>query len=234
MLPYWNSDLDLEIASWFPLGVDYRPVSSSQHPRLRRIASRCLGLGSEFLFMSSPMEGCSGSLMRDSWAAPDEIIRLGFMMVLGYSQGMERMVELALDGMKRQGDGEDLSAGVASCSLWHEGTLMGVVKVIALVSGEPFFDEDGFLDGFDKTLSESGVEAGLDSDLSFFAERFGYRRFSLSYETEDPLQLRISQLLYEMEFSETRQMVGPSPEVDFPPFIGVMIGGINGASAFSE
>ena len=46
--------------------------------------------------------------------------------------------------------------------------------------------------------------------------------------------MRISQLLYEMEFSETRQMVGPSPEVIFPPFIGVVIGGMNESSAFSE
>ena len=39
-------------------------------------------------------------------------------------------------------------------------------------------------------------------------------------ETDDPLQLRIRQLLYEMEFAETRQMVGPSPESRFPQFLG--------------
>lgn len=239
MLPYWNSDLDLEIASWFPLGLDYRPVSSNQPPRLQRIASRCLGLGSEFLFMSSPRGGCSGSLMRDNWdAGSDGLIRLGFMMILGYSSEMERMVELVLDGMKEgaeqkedmRGDGEngELSAGVASCSMWHEGLLMGSVKVIVLVSGEPFFEEDGFLEGFDRALSER--ECGTDesdADISFFAERFGYRRFPLMYETDDILQMRISRLLYEMEFSETRQMVGPSPEVAFPPFFGVAIGGLS-------
>ena len=234
MLPYWNSDLDLEIASWFPLGLDYRPVSSNQPPRLRRIASRCLGLGSEFLFMSSPRAGCAGSLMRDNWdAGSDGLIRLGFMMVLGYSPEMERMIELVLSGMERKdghpGSDGELSAGVAACSLWHEGLLMGSVKVIALASGEPFFEEDGFLEGLDKALSEweSGGMGTRDAGLSFFAERFGYRRFPLMYETDDLLQMRISRLLYEMEFSETRQMVGPSPEVAFPPFLGVAIGGLS-------
>ena len=229
MLPYWNSDLDLEIASWFPLGVDYRPVPTNQSPQLQRIASRCLGLDSEFLFMSSPRTGCVGSLMRDNWGMPENgIIHLGFMMVLGYSPRMERLVELVLDGRTREQNGEEepqLEAGVAFCSLWHEGILMGAVKVIALVSGEPFFEEDGFLDGFDRALSDTGSAKEQDARLSFFAERFGYRRFSMLYETDDPLQMRISQLLYEMEFSETRQMVGPSPELPFPPFLGVALSG---------
>ena len=69
-----------------------------------------------------------------------------------------------------------------------------------------------------------GMLASQDGDpgLAFFAEQFGYRRFCMAYETDDPLQLRISRLLYEMEFAETRQMVGPSPEVSFPPFFGLV------------
>ncbi len=236
MLPYWSSDLDLEIASWFPLGVDYRPVPVNQSPQLQRIASRCLALDSEFLFMSSPRTGCVGSLMRDNWGTPENgVIHLGFMMVLGYSPKMERLVELVLNERERRNgeeemeDEEALSAGVASCSLWHEGVLMGAVKVIALVSGEPFFEEEDFLAGFDQALAEPKGASEQDAALSFFAERFGYRRFSMLYETDDPLQLRISQLLYEMEFSETRQMVGPSPEVPFPPFLGVALSGWPGA-----
>ena len=91
------------------------------------------------------------------------------------------------------------------------------VKVIVLVSEGIFFDEEKFLTDFE------GMLAGQDGDpgLAFFAEQFGYRRFCMAYETDDPLQLRISRLLYEMEFAETRQMVGPSPEVSFPPFFGL-------------
>jgi len=96
--------------------------------------------------------------------------------------------------------------------------LMENIKVIVLVSEGIFFDEEKFLTDFE------GMLAGQDGDpgLAFFAEQFGYRRFCMAYETDDPLQLRISRLLYEMEFAETRQMVGPSPEVSFPPFFGLV------------
>ena len=219
LLPYWNSDLDLEIASWFPLGLDYQPVSANHFysPQLRRIAAGCLERGSELFFMASPRMGCIGSLMRDNFykAAPYGRVSLGFMMVLGYSSRMEILIGGELKSQEDAG----VSAGVAFCSLWNAGVLLGSMKVIALVSDEIIFDEEKFLDGFERTLSGPGERTGL----SYFAERFGYRRFCMPYETDDPLQLRISQLLYEMEFTETRQMVGPSPEVPFPPFLGITL-----------
>lgn len=183
--------------------------------------------------MASPQTGCVGSLMRDNFyrADPYGLISLGFMMILGYSQRMERLVADALEAMQKC---EDLTAGVAFCSLWNQGVLMGSLKAIAVVSNGPFFEEAEFLDSFERFLSGrvKGQEATSDrqqgrrkdSALSFFAERFGYRRFCMPYETDDPLQLRISQLLYEMEFAETRQMVGPSPELPFPPFFGISLG----------
>lgn len=243
MLPYWNSDLDLEIASWFPFGVDYQPVSINRlySPQLRRVAAQCLALDSEFLFMASPQTGCIGSLMRDNFyrADPYGLVSLGFMMILGYSPRMERLVADELDEMKKYGD---LAAGVAFCSLWNQGVLRGSLKAIAVVSNGPFFEEEEFLDSFERFLS--GRVKGQNASsvrprarrgskkkppqrgnaLPFFAERFGYRRFCMPYETDDPLQLRISQLLYEMEFEETRQMVGPSPELPFPPFLGISLG----------
>ncbi len=214
MLPYWNSDLDLEIASWFPFGLDYQPVSINRlhSPRLRRIAASCLDWESEFFFLSSPRTGCIGSLMRDNFymCRPQGIVSLGFMMILGYSPRMERLICAGLRGT------DELSAGVAFCSLWNRGVLMENLKVIVLVSEGIFFDEEKFLADFERMLApQEGVP-----DLAFFAEKFGYRRFYMVYETDDPLQLRISKLLYEMEFAETRQMVGPSPEVAFPPFLG--------------
>lgn len=218
MLPYWNSDLDLEIASWFPFGVDYQPISINRlySPQLRRIAASCLERESEFFFMSSPQTGCIGSLMRDNFyrVEPQRGLSLGFMMILGYSSRMERLISAGLC------DSGELSAGVAFCSLWNKGMLMENLKVIVLVSEEIFFDEEKFLTNFEELLTPGRCKA----NLAFFAERFGYRRFCMAYETDDPLQLRISKLLYEMEFAETRQMVGPSPEVSFPPFLGVSWG----------
>jgi len=62
LLPYWNSDLALEIAPWFPLGVDYQPISINRlySPQLKQIAARCLELDSEFFFVFADQ----GLLMR--------------------------------------------------------------------------------------------------------------------------------------------------------------------------
>ena len=220
MLHYWNSDLDLEIASWFPLGIDYKPISINllHSPRLKRIAAHCLEMGSEFFFMTSTSDGCVGSLMRDNFYKFDSrnTLQLGFMMLLGYSPQMEKLLFSKVEDM------EDIKAGVTFCSLWSNNLMMESLKVIILVSNSVFFDDETFLAGFESMLS--GAEGLGASNISYFAEKFGYRRFSIPYETDDPLKLRISKLLYEMEFSETRQMVGPSPEVPFPSFFGMSLG----------
>jgi hypothetical protein len=100
--------------------------------------------------------------------------------------------------------------------------LLENIKVIVLVSDSIVFSEEEFLSDFE-SMFEAGKVAGR-SNISYFAEKFGYRRFCMAYETDDLLQLRISKLLYEMELPETRQMVGPSPEMSFPPFFGMCLG----------
>jgi len=201
LLRYWSSDLDLEVASWFPFGVDYKPVSinSLHSPQLKRIAALCLGVESEFFFMTSMWSGCVGSLMRDNFYRNDEShgFSLGFMMLLGYSQ---------------------LKAGVAFCSLWNKSLFLENIKVIVVVNDSFFFNEEDFLTDFESMFKDGGADR---SNIPYFAEKFGYRRFCMAYETDDLLQIRISKLLYEMELPETRQMVGPSPEMPFPPFFGI-------------
>lgn len=220
MLRYWSSDLDLEIASWFPFGVDYKPISINllHSPQLKRIAALCLEMGSEFFFMTSIFSGCVGSLMRDNFYKSDigGGVSLGFMMLLGYSPQMEKLL------CRNFSEQRDVKAGVAFCSLWNKTLLLENMKVIVLVSDSILFSEDDFLANFELMLEEG---EGIDrSNISYFAEKFGYRRFYMAYETDDLLQLRISKLLYEMEFPETRQMVGPSPEMPFPPFFGINLG----------
>jgi hypothetical protein len=51
---------------------------------------------------------------------------------------------------------------------------------------------------------------------SFFAEQFGYRRFSIPFETDDVTELSITKILFDFEFEATRNVVGPPPEVAFP------------------
>jgi hypothetical protein len=224
LLRYWNSDLDLEIASWFPFGVDYKPISINElHSlQLEKIAALCLEAGSEFFFISSMFSGCVGSLMRDNFYKVNtrSHVGLGFMMLLGYSQRMEKMLG------RRISEHHDVRAGVAFCSLWNKTLFLENMKVIVLVSDSILFREEDFLTDFGTMLEEEmfkDEEAKRQSSIAYFAEKFGYRRFYIAYETDDLTQLRISKLLYEMEFPETRQMVGPSPEMTFPPFLGITL-----------
>jgi hypothetical protein len=225
LLRYWSSDLDLEIASWFPFGVDYKPISINElySLQLEKIAALCLETGSEFFFISSMFSGCVGNLMRDNFYKVNSRnnVGLGFMMLLGYSPRMEKMLSLQIS------EQHDVRAGVAFCSLWNKTLFLENMKVIVLVSDSILFREEEFLADFEtmleEELSEGEKETKKRSSIPYFAEKFGYRRFCIAYETDDLMQLRISKLLYEMEFPETRQMVGPSPEMTFPPFLGITL-----------
>ncbi len=213
-LPYWDSNVDMEIAPWFPLGVDYKPVSVNSHHSgsLSRIAALSMCLNSEFYCLTSIQSGQAGTLLRDSMFIPGKHrrVELGFTMLFGYSSPMENAVSSLLYGQ------DELEGGVTFCTLWDREIILGSFKAIILVSGNPFFSEDDFLGRLEGTL-EKIVPGG--SNMPFFAEKFGYRRFFIPYETDNPVDLEISRLLYEMEFEETRKWVGPSPEVSFPPLI---------------
>jgi len=111
-----------------------------------------------------------------------------------------------------------VKAGVAFCSLWNKTLFLENIKVIVVINDSFFFNEEDFLTDFESMFKDGGVDR---SNIPYFAEKFGYRRFCMAYETDDLLQIRISKLLYEMELPETRQMVGPSPEMPFPPFFGI-------------
>jgi len=171
-------------------------------------------MGSEFFFMTSMWSGCVGNLMRDKFYKDSSTnnLSLGFMMLLGYSPQMERLL------VRKITDQKEIKAGVAFCSMWNKTLFLENIKVIVLVSENVLFSEDDFLTDFESMFEN---EARVSSSISYFAEKFGYRRFCMSYETDDLTQIRISKLLYEMELPETRQMVGPSPEMPFPPFFGI-------------
>ncbi|HPF84331.1 hypothetical protein SDC9_47117 [bioreactor metagenome] len=213
-LPYWDSNVDMQIAPWFPLGVDYKPVSVNSHHsgRLSRIAALSMRLSSEFFCLTSLQSGYAGTLLRDSMFIPGKQRRIdfGFTMLFGYSAAMEEAVGALIES---QGD---IEGGVSFCTLWDRDIILESFKAIILVSGNPFFSEDEFLDRLGVALEKS---VSTEANMPFFAEKFGYRRFFIPYETDNPVDLEISRLLYEMEFEETRKWVGPSPEVSFPPFL---------------
>ena len=209
-LPYWNVNLDMDVVSWLPLGIDYRPISVNYmySGELVTLANLSLALQSELFYVSSPRLGFAGPFLRDRMIIPGrgKGLSFGFTAVFGYSELMEDLV--ARETEKSRG----IRAGMSLCNFWNRAMLLGSFKSIVLTSVTPFFDDEDFLSHFMKAM----MEVKGDPNLGFFAEQFGYRRFSIPYETDDPLKLEISRLLYEMEFDETREAGGPSPEVAFP------------------
>ena len=51
--------------------------------------------------------------------------------------------------------------------------------------------------------------------------KHGYRRFSISYETDNLTQMRITQALFDLELDETRELIGPAPEMKLPLLPGI-------------
>ena len=97
---------------------------------------------------------------------------------------------------------------------------MDECKVLMLVNEDPFFNEADFLEKLNSSFQTS--TGRMSSNLSFFAEKFGYRRFSISYETDNLTQMRITQELFDMELDATKEVLGPIPELKIPkmPSIG--------------
>jgi hypothetical protein len=208
------------VAPWFPIGVDYKLVSinSLYSARLKNVAALSLAVDSEFLFMSSIQSGYVGNFLRENLFTTNTHIgfNLGFFLLLGYSQRIESLVEK----MQQDKEKEAIKAGITWCAIRRNKMLLGNLKSIALVSEDILFDEEAFLAHFETVLSENISKSGGESNIHYYAEKFGYRRFFIPYETDNPTDMNVSRLLIEMEFPETKQITGPSPEISFPFFVG--------------
>lgn len=213
LLPYWDHSVELDMDTWAPYGLDYTPVSviGFHSDSLRSIASLSLEVGSEFLCLRSFKSGSVGPLLRESLIDPGRRVQreIGFTLLLGYSRIMEALSHMLVQVSP------GLNAGLTLCGVWDREMLVDECKVIALVSEVPFFDEDRFLGLLEKALVKA---TGNCRNTTFFAERFGYRRFSVPYDTDDVMDLRISRVLFDLEMEETHEIVGPVPEVGMPDF----------------
>lgn len=212
ILPYWDQNIDLDIAPWVPYGKDYSPVTVNRlcDPLLGRLAGLALEMKSEFLYMRSFLSGNIGTMARQNIIDPGRGggLELGFTMVFSYSENLEHSVLPLLHSYP------GLMAGLTLCDIWSEEVLVDECKVLMLVNEDPFFNETDFME---KLCAAFQSAAGIrDSNLSFFAEKFGYRRFSISYETDDLTQMRITQQLFDMELDATKEVLGPIPELKVP------------------
>ena len=62
---------------------------------------------------------------------------------------------------------------------------------------------------------------------AYYAEKFGYRRATIPFETDDMTQLAITQMLFDLEMEETRQVVGPAPEISWETPWSPSLGGVS-------
>lgn len=217
ILPYWDQNIELDIAPWIPYGKDYSPVTvnSLYSPLLGSVAGLAFELRSEFLYLRSFQSGNVGTLVRQNMIDPvrNKGLELGFTMVFSFSE----QVESAIIPLLYEYSG--LRAGLTLCGIWSDDVLVDECKVLMLVCEDPFFDESRFIVSLQKSFQHSVGDK--KPDISFFAEKFGYRRFSISYETEDLTQMRITQTLFDMELDATKELLGPAPELKLPPLPGL-------------
>lgn len=211
VLPYWDMNVDIDMTPWVPYGKDYNPVSCTAicGTPLRDIAGLALDLDSEFLFMNSLTEGAIGAMSRGNIIDPGhDGFGFGFVMVFAYSVAMEQI--MAFLAMRNEG----IMAGITLCDVWDGDVLVDEFKAVMLVAADPMFNESKLLD--EMLVLFRFVIGRLHSGVSFFAEKFGYKRAVISYETDDITQLNITQLLYDMELDATKEVLGPSPEIEVP------------------
>lgn len=217
ILPYWDQNIELDIAPWLPYGKDYSPVTVNNllSPLLGNVAGLAFEMQSEFLYLRSFQSGNVGTMARQNIIDPGRNggVELGFTMVFTYSEKIEHSIIPLI------GEYPGLKAGLTLCGIWSDDVLVDECKVVVLVSEDPFFDEGAFFKSLQKSFqSFSGRER---SNLSFFAEKFGYRRFSISYETDNLTQMRITQALFDIELEATKELVGPTPEMKLPTLFGI-------------
>jgi hypothetical protein len=195
--------MDLCIETWTPYGCDFKPITAYSlfSEALGDIAKMAMMQESELLYMWSGDAYPVGALV------PESLMRLGnsseyhdgFTMLFSYSEAMESV----LQGL--EGAGEWFGAGIAYCGIWKSSILLDECKVLAVASSNPMFDQEKFLFSLRDALSSRGKSG---RGIPYFAEKFGIRRFSIPYETDDVTELQISDLLSILEFEETRRAIG--------------------------
>ncbi|MDR1514778.1 MAG: hypothetical protein LBS45_03710 [Synergistaceae bacterium] len=209
-LPYWDRNMDFDIETWVPYGCDFKPITINSlfSDALGKIAEMALRLESEFLYMDAG-GGCPvGTLVPENLIRPrmGNSGRSSFAMVFSYSRGME---DVLFDLVR---EGAYFGAGITLCGIWRSSILVAEFKVLVVASESPLFDPDVFLDALCLALCAPKMPLCGDN-VPYYAEKFGYRRVAIPYETDDMTQLQISHLLSCFEFDETRRFVGPIPEL---------------------
>lgn len=218
-LPYWNSELDVEIGCWNFTRSEHGVVSMAglYSELLRELSSQALALDSELLYLCGSECGIAGSML---WNEAVLEKKTGsdispFILVLGYSREMERFVGRFLTSR------EDLKAGVTECTFWKGHIALVRYKVIACMETLPVFNE---LKCFSEMIKALRKWKGKNTLIPFYAEHLGFLRAPLLYETDVPKDMLVMNKLENFQLDVTRSVVGPSPSVPLPVFYELTAG----------
>ena len=226
--------MEFDIETWVPYKYDFKPITTNSlfSDALGHIAALAMRMDSEFLYMETADSCPVGTLVPENLirphmacveeeeevedhfgerSAPKEVAGpRNFAMVFSYSRGMEKVL------FNLAGTDGAFGVGITLCGIRKSEILMDQCKVLVVASGSPFFDTDDFLRRLGVAMEEGDDPSG--GNVPYFAEKFGYRRCAIPYETDDVTDLMITNMLLSFEFDETREIVGPIPEVSIDSF----------------
>lgn len=218
-LPYWDTELDIEVGDWAFSNKERCAVSlAGLHSDLLKKMSSCvLALNSELLYICGTEIGAAGSMFwEESISDSRGIPGLSpFTVILGYSREIERFAAVFCAQHGK------LKAGVTRCTFWNGNIPLASYKVVALVTDLPMIDEVGCLTSMLSAFIGSGK---CNTLLPYYAERFGFLRAPVFYETDKPENLLVTHKLESFQLEATRSVVGPSPMVSMPAIYEIPLG----------
>ncbi len=212
-LPYWDSEIDVEVGSLAFSNREHAALTlAGLHSELlKKLSAYALSLGSELLYLCGTNCGVAGSMIWEEAILDQRDLSEGspFTLVFGYSREMERLASHFVEGQRA------LRAGVTQCTFWNRKIPLASYKVIAFMAALPVVNEMKSLKALVEEFRHSGYGCTLVAD---YAERFGFLRAPVSYETDTPGGLLMTSRLEEFQLEATRSVVGPSPSVPLPLF----------------
>ena len=218
-LPYWNSELDVEVGCWSFSRREHGTISMAglHSELLRDLSFQALSLDSELLYLCGSECGIAGSMIWDESVLERRTAAnmSPFTLVFGYSREMERFSGHFLARRR------DLKAGVTECTFWNGQIALIRYKVIAYMAALPVFNELEGLVEMRAALQKWKKGSAL---VPFYAERFGFLRAPLPYETDIPEDMLVVNKLENFQLDETRSVIGPSPSIPLPAFYELTIG----------
>ncbi len=222
-LPYWDSDLDVEVGPWGAVSPKSGPLfSSGLNPLMARIAAGALAMESEFLYLCGLVTGVAGTMAwEDPLTAgkPQGHLSL-FTVVFGYSRHMETLLASFLESHS------ELRGGITDCTFWRKEVPLSHYKVIALIALLPLIDEGACLRALAEAVDHKKDDQSL---IAYYAEKLGYLRGPVPYETDNPRGLSVTAELLSLQLEATWEVLGPSPVTALP-----VLSDFSGALTLSE